>query len=209
MVPSKETKRRDYRAAVTCMDAAIGDILKRLDQQKKAHNTLVIFMSDNGGGGPADNRPLRGKKGQMWEGGLRVPCIIRWPAALPSGKTCDAFLSSLEIFPTIAAATGADLPEGVTLDGFNMLPVLRDKAPSKRTAMFWQRRNLKAARVGSWKWVDMGNDSQGLFDLGSDLGERRNLATQKPDILNRLRKQFADWRKEMDQAEPRGPFRNF
>lgn len=209
MVPSKETKRRDYRAAVTCMDAAIGDILKRLDQQKKAHNTLVIFMSDNGGGGPADNRPLRGKKGQMWEGGLRVPCIIRWPAVLPSGKTCDAFLSSMEIFPTIAAATGADLPEGVTLDGFNMLPVLRDKAPSKRTAMFWQRRNLKAARVGSWKWVDMGNDSQGLFDLRSDPGERRNLATKKPDILNRLRKQFADWSKEMDQAEPRGPFRNF
>ncbi|MED5584890.1 MAG: sulfatase-like hydrolase/transferase [Verrucomicrobiota bacterium] len=209
MVPSKETKRRDYRAAVTCMDAAIGDILKRLDQQKKAHNTLVIFMSDNGGGGPADNRPLRGKKGQMWEGGLRVPCIIRWPAALPAGKTCDAFLSSMEIFPTIAAATGADLPAGVTLDGFNMLPVLRDKVPSKRTAMFWQRRNLKAARVGNWKWVDMGNDSQGLFDLGSDPGERRNLATKKPDILNRLRKKFADWRKEMEQAEPRGPFRNF
>ena len=75
--------------------------------------------------------------------------------------------------------------------------------------MFWQRRNLKAARVGSWKWVDMGNDSQGLFDLASDPGERKNLATEKPDILNRLRKQFADWRKEMDQAEPRGPFRNF
>ncbi len=209
MVPSKETKRRDYRAAVTCMDAAIGDILKRLDQQKKAHNTLVIFMSDNGGGGPADNRPLRGKKGQMWEGGLRVPCIIRWPAALPAGKTCDAFLSSMEIFPTIAAAAGADLPAGVTLDGFNMLPVLRDKVPSKRTAMFWQRRNLKAARVENWKWVDMGNDSQGLFDLGSDPGERRNVATKKPDILNRLRKKFADWRKEMEQAEPRGPFRNF
>ena len=209
IVPSKETKRRDYRAAVTCMDAAIGDILKRLDQQKKAHNTLVIFMSDNGGGGPADNRPLRGKKGQMWEGGLRVPCIIRWPAALPAGKTCDAFLSSMEIFPTIAAAAGADLPAGVTLDGFNMLPVLRDKVPSKRTAMFWQRRNLKAARVENWKWVDMGNDSQGLFDLGSDPGERRNLATKKPDILNRLRKKFADWRKEMEQAEPRGPFRNF
>ncbi len=209
MVPSKETKRRDYRAAVTCMDAAIGDILKRLDQQKKAHNTLVIFMSDNGGGGPADNRPLRGKKGQMWEGGLRVPCIIRWPAALPGGKTCDAFLSSMEIFPTIAAANGADLPAGVTLDGFNMLPVLRDKVPSKRTAMFWQRRNLKAARVENWKWVDMGNDSQGLFDLGRDPGERRNLATKKPDILNRLRKKFADWRKEMKQAEPRGPFRNF
>ena len=209
MVPSKETRRRDYRAAVTCMDEAIGDVLKRLDQQDKAKNTLVIFMSDNGGGGAANNSPLRGKKGQMWEGGLRVPCIIRWPSVLPAGKTCDAFLTSLEILPTIAAATGADLPAAVKLDGFNMLPVLRDKVPSKRTSMFWHRRNLKAARVGSWKWVEMGNDSQGLFDLASDPGERKNLATEKPDILNRLRKLFADWRKEMDQAEPRGPFRNF
>ena len=209
MVPSKEARRRDYRAALTCMDAAIGDVLKKLDQQDKAHNTLVIFMSDNGGGGAADNSPLRGKKGQTWEGGIRVPCIIRWPAVLPAGKTSDEFLTSLEVLPTIAAATGADLPEGVTLDGFNMIPVLKDEVPSKRTTMFWQRRDFKAARVGNWKWVDMGDAGDGLFDLSADTGERRNLAAEKPEILNSVRKKFADWRKAMEQSEPRGPFRNF
>ena len=209
MVPSREARRRDYRAAVTCMDAAIGNVLKKIDQQDKANNTLVIFMSDNGGGGGADNSPLRGKKGQMWEGGVRVPCIIRWPAVLPAGKTCDEFLTSLEIFPTIAAATGANLPQGVTLDGFNMIPVLKDKVPSQRTSMFWQRRDLKAARVGNWKWVDMGNTAQGLFHLGDDPGERRNLAAKKPEILNSVREKFDAWRELMQQSTPRGPFRNF
>lgn len=209
MVPSKDARGRDYRAALTCMDAAIGNVLEKLDQQKASNNTLVIFLSDNGGGGGADNRPLRGRKGQMWEGGLRVPCIIRWPAGLPAGKTCDEFLTSLEILPTIAAVTGATLPDDLTLDGFNMIPILKDNVPSRRTSMFWQRRDLKAARVGNWKWVDMGNAGHGLFDLGKDPGERRNLATKKPEILNSVRKKFLDWRREMDQSQPRGPFRNF
>ncbi|MCP4847700.1 MAG: sulfatase-like hydrolase/transferase, partial [Verrucomicrobiaceae bacterium] len=200
MVPSKDARRRDYRAAVTCMDAAIGKILEKLDQQKKSNNTLVIFLSDNGGGGGANNSPLRGKKGQMWEGGLRVPCIIRWPAVLPAGKTCDEFLTSLEIFPTIAAVTGAAVDKDITLDGFNMIPVLKGQASSQRTSMFWQRRDLKAARVGNWKWVDMGNAGNGLFDLGEDPGERNNLASRKPEILDSVRKKFTDWRREMDQA---------
>ncbi len=209
MVPSKDARRRDYRAAVTCMDAEIGRILEKIDQQKKSNNTLVIFLSDNGGGGGADNSPLRGKKGQMWEGGVRVPCIIRWPAVLPAGKTCDEFLSSLEIFPTIAAVTGATVDKDITLDGFNMIPVLKGQVSSLRRSMFWQRRDLKAARVGNWKWVDMGNAGNGLFDLGEDPGERNNLASRKPEILDSVRKKFTDWRREMDQATTRGPFRNF
>ncbi len=75
--------------------------------------------------------------------------------------------------------------------------------------MFWQRRDLKAARVGNWKWVDMGNAGNGLFDLGEDPGERNNLASRKPEILDSVRKKFTDWRREMDQATTRGPFRNF
>ncbi|MFP6873405.1 MAG: sulfatase-like hydrolase/transferase [Verrucomicrobiales bacterium] len=209
MVPSKDARRRDYRAALTCMDAAIGDVLDRIDQQGTANNTLVIFLSDNGGGGGADNRPLRGRKGQMWEGGVRVPCIVRWPGTLPAGKTCDEFLTSLEILPTIAAAAGATLPDGVTLDGFDMLPVIKGKLPSPRTTMFWQRRGYKAARVGNWKWVDMGDAGNGLFDLSADTGERRNLAAQKPGILNSIREKFTKWLKQMDASEPRGPFRNF
>ena len=90
-----------------------------------------------------------------------------------------------------------------------MIPILKDNVPSRRTSMFWQRRDLKAARVGNWKWVDMGNAGHGLFDLGKDPGERRNLATKKPEILNSVRKKFLDWRREMDQSRPRGPFRNF
>lgn len=201
-------RRRGYMAAVTCMDAAIGALLDRLDQHGLADNTLVIFLSDNGGAGVADNAPLRGHKGQMFEGGIRVPCIVRWPGRIPPGTVSDAFLTSLEIFPTLLAATGATPPAGVVLDGFDMLPVLAGTAPSQRTEMFWQRRADRAARVGAWKWVDSSAGS-GLFDLSHDPGETRDLSHAQPDTLRLLQSRFAAWEQSMSAAEPRGPFRDY
>ena len=210
MVTSKAARHRDYRAAVTCMDHSVGKILERLDDAKLTGSTIVIFLSDNGGSGAADNRPLRGRKAQTWEGGIRVPCIVRWPGSkIAPGSVCDAFLTSLEILPTLAAAAGAPLPKEIVLDGFDMLPVLEGTAGSQRKEMFWKRRNLRAARVGNWKWVDMADKGGGLFDLSQDIGEKNDLSAAKPEILEMVKKRYENWLLAMEKAEPRGPFRDF
>jgi arylsulfatase A-like enzyme len=200
--------RARYRAALTNMDHAIGSLLNQLKELNQEQNTLVIFFSDNGGSGPSDNGPLRGRKTQLLEGGIRVPFLARWPGVLPAGTVRDDFLSTLEVFPTLTAAAGGANPKGVTLDGFDMLPVLRGQAPSQRKAMFWQRRDDRAARVGSYKWVES-EKSSGLFDLSKDIGEQNDLSQKQPEVLAKLKREWAGWRKQMDDAEPRGPFRDY
>jgi len=204
----KEEKLARYFAAVTRMDSAIGKVLEALDRAGVADNTLVLFLSDNGGSGNGGNAPLKGSKSTMWEGGLRVPFLMRWPGKVPAGNVNGEFLTTLEIVPTLLAATGAPAPDGVVLDGFDMLPVLRGEKPSPRTEMFWQRRSDKAARVENWKWVDS-SKGKGLFDLSHDPGEEHDLSSAEPDVLKMMQERFARWRQEMDEAEPRGPFRDY
>ncbi len=201
-------KLRRYYAAVTCMDAAIGELLALLDKSGQAQDTFVLFLSDNGGSGNGGNAPLKGAKSTMWEGGLRVPFLARWPGMIPPGTVTDEFLTGLEILPTLVSAAGASLPAGVKMDGFDMLPVLQKKAPSPRREMFWQRRGDRAARVGNWKWMES-EKGGGLYDLASDLGEQRDLAKEQPEKLGQVKARFAAWRKEMDESEPRGPFRDY
>jgi arylsulfatase A-like enzyme len=208
LVPSRGKRRLEYMAAVTCMDDAIGAVLDLLDELGLADDTLVVFFSDNGGGGGADNTPLRGGKSQMFEGGLRVPFVARLPGRIPAGRVSPEFLTSLELFPTFARLAGAELPDGVISDGFDMLPVLAGERPSPRTGMYWERRGDRAARVGQWKWVDSARGG-GLFDLAADIGERHDLSREKPDVLAHVKSRFAAWKQEMDAAEPRGPFRDY
>lgn len=195
-----------YYGAVTCMDEAIGALLDELKAQGLDRDTLVVFHSDNGGSGNGDNAPLRGKKSTMWEGGLRVPFLARWPGRLPAGRVTDEFITALELLPTFAAAAGATLPD-VTLDGFDALPVLAGEKPSPRAEMFWQRRSDVAARVGQWKWVNAAKGG-GLFDLTTDLGETKDLSKEHPEVLARVKARYTAWRQAMDATEPRGPFRD-
>jgi len=204
----KEEKLARYFAAVTRMDAAIGRVLAAVEAAGETEETIVIFLSDNGGSGNGGNAPLRGAKSTMWEGGLRVPFLMKWPGKVPAGKVTDEFLTSLEILPTLLAATGTPAPEGLKLDGFDLLPVLRGEKPSARTEMFWQRRSDVAARVGPWKWVQSAK-GQGLFDLSTDPGEERDLSAEKPEVLERVKARFAAWQAEMEASEPRGPFRDY
>ena len=197
-----------YYGAVTCMDEAIGEILAALRETGVESDTLVIFLSDNGGSGNGGNAPLRGAKSTMWEGGLRVPFIAWWPGHLPAGKVTDAFLTSLEIFPTLLAAAGVSPEPGVNLDGFDMLRVLAGRAESPRREMFWQRRGDRAVRSGNWKWCDSAK-ARGLYDLASDPGEKRDLSAEKPEIAAKLKTRWEEWRREMDTTEPRGPFRDY
>ena len=197
-----------YYAAVTCMDDAIGQILAAIREQKQADNTLVLFLSDNGGSGNGGNAPLRGAKGSLWEGGLRIPFLARWPGKLPAGRVSDEFLTTLELLSTLAAAAGAKLPEGVVLDGHNMLAVLRGEAASPRNEMFWEFRGEKAARIGRYKWLQT-EQATGLFDLTADLGESRDLSADQPELVAEFQSRWAAWRKDMEAAEPRGPFRDY
>ncbi|HUG91025.1 MAG TPA: sulfatase-like hydrolase/transferase, partial [Planctomycetaceae bacterium] len=208
LVPSRDKRRLEYMASVTSMDDAIGAVLDLLDELKLADDTLVVFFSDNGGGGGADNAPLRGGKAQLFEGGVRVPFVARYPGRIPAGQVSSEFLTSLELFPTIARLVGAELPGNVVHDGFDMLPVLAGEQSSPRTEMFWERRDNRAARVGNYKWVESARGS-GLFDLSSDIGERHDLSKDKPDVLAELKSRFAGWKAEMEAAEPRGPFRDY
>lgn len=209
-VVTTEARQRDYRAAVTCMDESIGKMLDLLDAKGIADDTIVVFFSDNGGSGGADNGPLRGRKAQLWEGGIRVPCLVRWTGGgVPAGSTNDGFLSSLELVPSFAAACNHELPEDIVFDGYNWWSTLRGEAESPRTDMFWKRRDRTAARVGDWKWTVMGENQRGLFDLSKDIGESNDLSESHPEKLQELQKAFGHWLQEMEDAEPRGPFRDF
>ena len=210
-VPTKEKRQRDYRAAVSCMDASIGKLLDKLEEKGVADNTIVIFFSDNGGSGGAVNAPLRGRKSQIWEGGVRVLCLVRWKnGGVPAGATNSDFLTALELFPSLAAAASAPLPKNVVLDGFDWWPVLRGEQASPRQTMFWKRRSWKGARVGKWKWVQTEDGGGGLFDLSQDIGESNDLSQQKPEVLAMVKRKFDAWYREtMIEAEPRGPFKDF
>jgi arylsulfatase A-like enzyme len=205
---SRRAKRIRYMAAVTYMDEAIGQMMDLLEKHGLQQNTIVIFFSDNGGSGSGDNTPLRGGKSRMFEGGLRVPCIVRWPGVVPTGSVCDEFLNSMDILPMLCGAAGIRPPEGVKLDGFDMAPVLAGKQKSPRKEMFWQRRGDRAARVGNYKWVESSRGS-GLFDLSSDIGEQHDLSKEKSEVLSMVKSRFAAWEKRMAEAEPREPFKNF
>jgi arylsulfatase A-like enzyme len=197
-----------YFAAVTCMDDAIGEILKSIRDRGEEQNTLVIFQTDNGGSGNGGNAPLRGNKSTLWEGGLRVPFIARWPAKIPPGRVSDAFVTTLELMPTLAAAAGTQTPSGVKMDGYNLLPTLISDQPSPRNEMFWEFRGQKAARIGNYKWIDS-NAAKGLYDLNSDLGEQTDLTQKHPQVAAEMSTRWNDWRKQMDLVEPRGPFRDY
>lgn len=202
-----ESRRRNYMAATTAMDDSIGNILRRIEQLGQTDKTLVIFVSDNGGGGGSDNSPLRGRKAWLFEGGVRVPAIVKWPGRVPAGVVSDTFVTGLEIFPTVLAAAGVEPPDGVVIDGYDMLATLNG-AESPRTEMFWKNADDYAARIGNWKLVSSGRGS-GLFDLSEDIGEQTDLASRLPDVLSRVQTRIQAWMAEMEAAEPRGPYRDF
>lgn len=201
-------RKLEYAALVTQMDDSIGRIMERLRSLSLDDNTLVVFISDNGGDAAAANGPLRAHKTSLFEGGLRVPMIARWPGRIKPGQVNDQFATTMEFFPTFLAAAGAAPPRGVTLDGFNLLPALEGKGRSPRTDCFYQQKDEAAARVGPWKWVHT-HKGGGLFNLKDDIGETHDLSAEKPETLAMVKARWAAWRKQMDEAEPHGPFRDY
>ncbi len=195
-----EQKRRIYAGMLTAMDEGIGKLLGKLKGLGLEKDTLLFFINDNGGPTPANgslNTPLRATKGTMYEGGIRVPFMVQWPGHLKAGSTYDKPVISLDILPTAAAAAGAELPSDRKLDGVNLLPYLRgEKKELPHGALFWRSGKNHAARKGNWKLVKMG-DETGLFDLASDIGEKKDLKAEKPDVLKEMQDAYERWNSQM------------
>ena len=190
------------------MDDAIGNILSMIDSLGLSGNTIVIFFSDNGGGTGSDNTPLSGGKATMWEGGLRVPCIIKWPGKTKAGQVLNNFITSLELFPTILEAAGIVKPDSLILDGFNILPLLTGEKNLEREEMYWDLRDDYAARIGDLKWIQS-KRVNGLFDLSVDQGEKNDLTKDRMSDFNMMADRFHKWQSEMSNTEPRGPFKDY
>jgi len=213
--------RADYAGLVEEMDASVGRVLAALEKAGLADNTVVIFASDNGGltresgGYPGtSNAPLREQKGTLYEGGIRVPLIIRWPGVAPRGAVCDAVGCSVDFFPTLLEIAGAAAPADHVLDGMSLMPAVRNPAgPHPRRSLYWHYphyhtgRPSGAIRDGDDKLIEFFEDGRlELYDLKTDPGETKDLAAEAPEKVRTLWRKLKDWRQsvcaQMPQINP-------
>jgi arylsulfatase A-like enzyme len=193
--------RKDYAEMLERADAGVGQILAALDRHELAPNTLVILTNDNGGEWLSRNTPLFHRKGTLWEGGIRVPAILRWPGRVPSGSATSQVGITMDLTATILAATKTPVPDGARLEGIDLVPLLQKGVQPQERTLFWRfitpARQQRAVRQGAWKLLVDGNALL-LFDLSKDIGERTDLALTQPDLVARLRQQIVDWEKDVD-----------
>jgi arylsulfatase A-like enzyme len=187
-------KRRTFAGMLTALDAAVGRILGTLNGHGLTDNTLVIFIADNGGPTvqtTSKNDPLRGYKSQLLEGGIRVPFMMQWPGHIPAGSTYAEPVISLDILPTIVAATGGALVPSDQCDGVDLLPYIEGRGQgAPHNALFWRQGERFAVRKGDLKLVLQANEPLALYDLSNDIHEDHNLAAQFPEKVRELK---ADW----------------
>jgi arylsulfatase A-like enzyme len=193
--------RRDYVAILERADQGVGKILATLERLGLARNTLVIYTQDNGGEWLSRNAPLFHRKSTLWEGGIRVPAIFRWPGRIPAGKTSAQVGIVMDLTATILAATNSPVPPDARLEGIDLLPLLQAGARRTDRTLFWritlQARRQRAVRQGDWKLLlDGGNPM--LFNLANDIGERNDLTTQRPDLVKRLFPLITQWEEDVD-----------
>jgi arylsulfatase A-like enzyme len=196
---SVRATRQDYVRMLERADQGIGNILAALERHGLSRNTLVIFTNDNGGEWLSRNAPLFHRKGTLWEGGIRVPLILRWPAQLPAGKTSSQVALTMDVTASILAATGTTTPASYRPDGIDILPMLRGARTVERN-VFWRfvnaTRQQRAFRSGRWKLLVDGNQLL-LFDLANDAGERNDLAAVYPEVVRSLRRLVDGWERDV------------
>lgn len=200
--PRTTNTRAGYRAVLTALDAGIGRILGELRRQRLEDETLVIVASDNGAWvGPrrpwlevASNGPFRDGRTSLYEGGVRTPCILRWPGRLPRNRVIREPLVTMDLFVLSLLAAGLQVPSTPEIDGRDPLPVLRDDAPSPHDSIYFRYRGISAIRQGRWKLV-RGSPvaSPELYDLNMDPGESTDLAPSRPGLARVLWEDFQDW----------------
>ena len=209
--PNLKGLRRTYAAVVSAADDAIGRVNDALRAEGLEENTLVFFISDNGGHPPANaanNLPLRGQKGTLYEGGIRVPFVVKWPKQLPAGTKFDRPVISLDFMATALAAAGTQPPSGVPLDGVDLVPHLRgDNKERPHQTLYWRFIKDRAIRYGDWKLTMPVGKPEGLFNLAKDISESTDLSAANPEIVKKLKGLHAAWEAQMPPAEivPPGP----
>jgi uncharacterized sulfatase len=209
--------RPEYAGLLEELDQAVGRIVATVDRLGLAERTLIIFLSDNGGlvheqSGRivTSNTPLRGEKGTLYEGGIRVPAIARWPGTIPAGTTSATPAHSYDLHPTFLELGGARPPPSQPRDGLSLAALLRDpRAPLARDTLYWHLPHYhhstpaSAIRRGDWKLIEFFEDnSLELYDLGSDLGEKTNLAAREPARARDLQQALAAWRTHVGARLP-------
>ena len=189
--------RRDYAAMLERADAGVGQILQKLASLGLERNTLVIFTNDNGGEWLSRNAPLFNRKATLWEGGIRVPAIFRWPARLPAGRVSGQVGIFTDLTASILAATDTPVPPEAGLEGINLLPILQGRSPQVERTLFWRTPTQKAVRKGDWKLLANGN-LLFLFNLRTDISERNDLAAQRIDLIREMRPLITAWEADVD-----------
>ena len=178
------------------MDTGIGRILQTLRDSGLERNTLVIFTSDNGGERYSHNWPFSFQKGNLWEGGIRVPAIVRWPGTVPAGKTTDQAAITMDWTATILATTGTSPASSHPLDGMDLMGVCTGEKPLVERTLFWRNRPHDAARIGNWKYLKE-NSNEHLFDLTKVPGEKTDLMANQTSTFERLRTAYQIWNSQV------------
>jgi len=205
-----------YAAMIESVDISMGVIMKKLEELGLDNNTIIIFTSDNGGHGRwTSNWPWRGNKGNFYEGGIRVPLIIKWPGATTPGSVSDVPVISTDFYPTMLQMAHMPLMPEQHMDGTSIVPLLNNKGTISREALYWHFPNytgtghpnpsgpLGVIRYHDWKLIEnFENDSLELFDLRNDPKESRNLASESPEMAARLRSMMVKWREEVKVQMP-------
>ncbi len=200
----KDLKRRTYCAMVHRLDVNVGKILKTLKDEGLDQNTLVVFISDNGGpvdSNASNNAPLNGQKGILLEGGIRVPFIMKWTGKIPAGKTYNNPVISLDFAPTFIAAAGGEIVKEDKFDGVNLIPYLTNQTKEKPHDSFNWRFTISAAvRDGDWKLIRLPDRLPMLFNLRDDISEQNNVALQNLERTKTMLKKLGDW--DVSQPHP-------
>lgn len=192
----KNKKRRTYAAMVWAMDRGVGQVMDALKDNAMLENTLVIFLSDNGGPtlhNASNNDPLNGFKGIKFEGGIRVPFVMSWPKEISAGSQFEPVVSALDILPTAVTIAGGK-PDLENLDGVNLMPYLNatiDGVPHNK--LFWHKEWFSAMREGDWKLMYVQDFGYALYNLKEDIGEKHNVAKQYPEKLGQMRRDLDAW----------------
>lgn len=214
-------------AMIESVDQGVGRLVRKLDQLGLTERTAIVFSSDNGGYGPATSmHPLKGYKGTYYEGGIREPFFVKWPGVVEPGSRCEVPITGVDLYPTLCAITGAEMPADQPRDGVNLMPLLTGNGSIDERALFWhfpaylqsysrtdqqrdplyRSRPCSIVRSGPWKlheYFEQGDLE--LYHLGDDIGEQNNLAEQRPEKTQELREMLVQWRESIGAPVPTEP----
>jgi len=213
LIDELNQSRDQYRKVVEAMDAELGRILGHLALRNLEEDTVVFFMSDNGGAPMANNAPFSGRKGRLWEGGIRTPIIARWKGQFPAGLTTPEMAIGMDLFPTCVAIAGAQLPEGHQLDGVSLLDVMRDAGALARDTLYFHAgprgAGQRAVVRGGWKYLLDETGEEHLFHLEDDIAEENDLKDAEPQRFQRMKGDYQAWRQDVYRDAPLGTLLSF